>query len=1254
MNNDRITELYKGDIGPPDSQRRARARIHWLCTQVAGTTVLDIGCSQGIASILLAREGHRVTGVDIETAALDYAREQLGQEEPHVSERVTFEFAEAADLPYEDGSFDTVLMGELLEHQLDPAPLLREARRVLAPDGLLAITFPYGIFRYPDHKEPLYLGPIIEQLEAGFAIERVEVVERWVGLVASAVREQSPKIQRNGWVLAMKAAESRLAEIDTLLEERRETLKATQSRLADARQERDEAKEQILQDRAHQSASAKEVSAARARVVALEEALGADHAARLEVERRLAAAEGRLEAAVEHAAGLRERADAQVQAREHEDVQRTSAELAAATERAERLAEEAAGAQGTIAELRELVGRHEADAESARRAAHALEEDLTRVRRELEQELTRARRELERSEQLVARQREEAAANRQVADELFRMQLELAETRAERDRALEQATQSREQVAQAHGQLELAREHIEHLAGEREAQDRLLRLADDRAAALGRELAATTVELQDAHERLERGEDGPPDTERMAEPRDEAGSGPHLDPPAPPPDHGGAHEESRNGAVAAESVPRPTPPPSHPEPEPAPEMATATATAVATAEDPAQTSRLGREALKDGDYDAAAAAFAAAIEQEPDRASHWLGLARANRGLRRYTDAMEAVERARELRPGWRDALWQALWITSRLDDPAGFVALATELGEPAAASARDLERLGPLALRAGAHELAQGVGERLIALDPLSQPGLLTLACGCWELGDEERAAEVIAGARASGDPRSVRAAIGYARHRDDLDEVPALLGELDPPDGKLLGDFAHMFARRGQPRVAIELLDRAEQVTPGEPRFAEIRSRAQEELKVHDGSWAQHRQPRRIEPRAGRVLHLVSHSLPHHTSGGTYRTHYLTRAQRDAGLEPFVATPLGFPWRAGVTEAQVVDELDGITYTRVPDDNPSDGGLAARLGRNLEGLIALVEELRPAVLHPHSDYLNALLALELRRLFGIPVVYEVRGFPEERLVRREGSRAFSDQSVGRRAMELECMISADRIVTLAEVMKRHIISRGVAAEKIHIMPNGVDPVALQPVPRDAGLARRLGFEDGETVLGYVSTFHGYEGIQFIVRATAELIRRGHRARALLVGDGRERPALEALAEQLGVADAVVFAGRVPHDEVLAYYGLIDLFICARRAEATSELVTPLKPFEAMAVECPVIVSDVGALREIVRDGETGRRFRPEDPIHLADIAETLIEDPSQRRRLAAAGREWVTTERTWDANGGRYRALYEELGVL
>ena len=366
-------------------------------------------------------------------------------------------------------------------------------------------------------------------------------------------------------------------------------------------------------------------------------------------------------------------------------------------------------------------------------------------------------------------------------------------------------------------------------------------------------------------------------------------------------------------------------------------------------------------------------------------------------------------------------------------------------------------------------------------------------------------------------------------------------------------------------------------------------------------------------------------------------------------------MATRAGFPRSAGIRGAPASDVVEGLTYWRLAPDLELGTGPVDVATRTAEAAGTLIETLRPAVLQPTTNHLNALVALALRDRYGIPVVYEVRGFLEETWRSRIGEDVdASDRYRATREAETAAMRAADAIVTLSETMRADIVARGgIEAGRIVVVPNAVDVARFMPGPRDEALAARLGLGD-EPVIGYISSFTAYEGIRYLIEATAELRRRGRRVRLPARRRRGGAQTLEAAARSAGLADGtVIFTGRVPHDRIQDYYRLIDVFVVPRTNDRVSQLVTPLKPYEAMATERALVVSDVAALQEIVVDGETGGTFRAEDPISLADVLEPLLDDPARRVRLGAAARRWVAANRTWEQNGQRYLALYRELGV-
>jgi glycosyltransferase involved in cell wall biosynthesis len=402
------------------------------------------------------------------------------------------------------------------------------------------------------------------------------------------------------------------------------------------------------------------------------------------------------------------------------------------------------------------------------------------------------------------------------------------------------------------------------------------------------------------------------------------------------------------------------------------------------------------------------------------------------------------------------------------------------------------------------------------------------------------------------------------------------------------------------------------------------------------------------------GRVLHLVTDALPTTSAGYTIRTHEIALAQREAGLDPHVATRTGFPVTQGRLDGRRLVVLDGVPYHRLLPWRMPGGPGAGPSG--LELAAGLTGRLRPSVLHAASNYANARLALALRERYGLPVVYEVRGFWEDTWLSRypdAAGRAASELYQRSRELETRCMLAADLVVTLGEAMREEIVARGVPGEKILIVPNAVSAEFLRPLPDATTLRNELGIKPDEQVVGVVSSLVPHEGIGTLLEATAILRARGVPARALIVGDGPERAALQRQAAQAGLAEAAVFTGRVPTSKVRQFHALLDIFVVPRTPDRVCQLVTPLKPVEAMASGLCVVTSEVKALTEIVKHEVTGMQTVPQDPVSLADCLERLIYSPDIRRKLGDNAREWVARDRTWAHNAARYRDAYARLGA-
>jgi glycosyltransferase involved in cell wall biosynthesis len=416
-------------------------------------------------------------------------------------------------------------------------------------------------------------------------------------------------------------------------------------------------------------------------------------------------------------------------------------------------------------------------------------------------------------------------------------------------------------------------------------------------------------------------------------------------------------------------------------------------------------------------------------------------------------------------------------------------------------------------------------------------------------------------------------------------------------------------------------------------------------------------------FEPKPNRILHVVGKVLPTTQSGYTLRTHYTALAQINSGLEVHVCNQVGDAINTDVPE-QV--EVDGVTYHLPTGPIRLNTALTTWLSANVEELARVVAEVRPAVLHAHSDFLNAMSARAVGDYFGIPVIYESRGFWEESWLSRmaqangiEDIESFSerwgspDTYAWRREREHDCREAADHVFTLAEVMKRRITEEGCPPDKTSVVPNAVSGDQFPVQTRNAGLADSLGIQMDEIVIGYISSLVEYEGVPVLIEAFSQLRQRLNiPVRLLVVGDGPVLASLKAAAKSLGLQDAI-FTGRVPHEDILGYYGLIDIFVVPRTAAAVCQLVTPLKPFEAFATGRTIVMSDVDALKEIAEASGSAALFQAENSQSLADVLSDLVESPETRTQMAATGAAWVRESRSWEANAAVYNHQYANLAA-
>jgi PEP-CTERM/exosortase A-associated glycosyltransferase len=397
-------------------------------------------------------------------------------------------------------------------------------------------------------------------------------------------------------------------------------------------------------------------------------------------------------------------------------------------------------------------------------------------------------------------------------------------------------------------------------------------------------------------------------------------------------------------------------------------------------------------------------------------------------------------------------------------------------------------------------------------------------------------------------------------------------------------------------------------------------------------------------------RILHVFDHTLPLH-SGYTFRSAAILRNQRKLGWETY---HLSGPRQLDCEVAE--EDADGLHFYRTPMPR---GWLArvpggepfAAMGAIEKRLAQLAVELAPDVIHAHSPVLNAVPAIRIGRKLGIPVIYEIRAFWEDAAVDHGTTREGSLRYRLTRALETWAVRNAYAVTVICEGLRGDLIARGIAPGKITVIPNAVDIDKFETGGRaDPELKLRLGLGSSRT-LGFIGSFYAYEGLDMLIAALPAMLADLPDLKLVLVGGGPQEAALKRQVLALGLKHHVVFCGRVPHGEVHRYYDLIDVLVYARHPMRLTELVTPLKPLEAMAQGRLVAASNVGGHRELIRDGKTGVLFRAGDAHDLAHKVVALMKDEKRWATMKKNARHFVETERNWLRSVAGYQQVYTTL---
>lgn len=404
-------------------------------------------------------------------------------------------------------------------------------------------------------------------------------------------------------------------------------------------------------------------------------------------------------------------------------------------------------------------------------------------------------------------------------------------------------------------------------------------------------------------------------------------------------------------------------------------------------------------------------------------------------------------------------------------------------------------------------------------------------------------------------------------------------------------------------------------------------------------------------FKPSLNRIIYVLHNSLPHSSGGYATRSHECAKALKAEGFDIVCVTRPGFPndlnRDAVLPESSTHEIIDGIAYHRILKPRRDGMGLLEYVEKSTDELLAFFKAHTPMGILAASNHVNAMPAMFAAHTLGLPFFYEIRGLWE--ITRSSRQPSFESSEGYQTAVLYESLVAenAEAVFPITSGIKNEMMSRGVDEQKMTVWPNSMRFECKQVRSNSPSMLPRLTDlkVNGSTVIGYVGTFVDYEGLEQLIEVFCDLRANGLDVKLLMVGsdsasancDGPISTHLKQILHRRTETDAATFLGRVSPQLLSEVYECLDVFVIPRLPMKVCELVSPMKPLEAMANRVPVVVSSVAAMAEIVQHGETGLVFDKYDKNDLAANLSLLINDPIMRRRLADSAFEWAMHHRTW-----------------